>query len=146
VPYDSGQFDTRMGAGPLALARVGAAERLRGQGHAVQEQLFEPRVQRGPGEADRVRQAFRRVVGVNVCRYGSVQLTDTKPMPARGTCAQMLDVLRVDQQLRAQPGESVLLVVAARLNHPRDRHRAAVSVDPSDLETRPGASYGTLTW
>lgn len=42
VPYDSGQFDARMGAGPLVLARAGAAERLRGRGHAVEEHLLEP--------------------------------------------------------------------------------------------------------
>lgn len=42
VPYDSGQFDVRMGAGPLALARAGAAQRLREQGHAVDVQVLEP--------------------------------------------------------------------------------------------------------
>jgi arginase len=38
VPYDSGHFGMRMGAGPLALAEAGAARRLRGRGHAVQQQ------------------------------------------------------------------------------------------------------------
>lgn len=42
VPYDSGHFDTRMGAGPLALARAGAAQRLRQQGRAVEEEVLEP--------------------------------------------------------------------------------------------------------
>ena len=42
VPYDSGVFDSRMGAGPLALAAAGAAARLRGRGHAVQEQDLGP--------------------------------------------------------------------------------------------------------
>ncbi len=42
VPYDSGQFDVRMGAGPLALARAGVAQRLREQGHAVEVQILEP--------------------------------------------------------------------------------------------------------
>jgi arginase len=42
VPYDSGHFDVRMGAGPFALARAGAAVRLRAQGHAVEEQVLHP--------------------------------------------------------------------------------------------------------
>jgi arginase len=41
APYDAGAFDTRMGAGPLALA-AGAAQRLRGRGHAVEEVLLGP--------------------------------------------------------------------------------------------------------
>lgn len=42
VPYDSGLFDVRMGAGPLALTRGGAVQRLRDRGHTVQEQLLAP--------------------------------------------------------------------------------------------------------
>jgi arginase len=42
VPYDSGHFDLRMGAGPLALTRAGAAERLRSRGHHVDEQVLQP--------------------------------------------------------------------------------------------------------
>ncbi|WP_100499648.1 arginase family protein [Geodermatophilus chilensis] len=42
VPFDSGVRDARMGAGPLALARAGAAERLRRRGHEVDEQVLEP--------------------------------------------------------------------------------------------------------
>lgn len=42
VPYDSGTFGVRMGAGPLALSRAGAAQRLRELGHAVEEQRVEP--------------------------------------------------------------------------------------------------------
>jgi arginase len=41
-PYDSGHFDTRMGAGPLALLRAGAAARLRADGYAVEETVIEP--------------------------------------------------------------------------------------------------------
>jgi arginase len=41
VPYDSGHRDVRMGAGPLALAKAGAADRLRAQGHEVDERLIE---------------------------------------------------------------------------------------------------------
>jgi arginase len=37
VPYDSGHYGTRMGAGPLALAQAGAARRLRDRGHAVRQ-------------------------------------------------------------------------------------------------------------
>ncbi len=36
VPYDSGQYGVRMGAGPLALAAAGADRQLRDRGHAVQ--------------------------------------------------------------------------------------------------------------
>ncbi len=42
VPYDSGTFDARMGAGPLWLVRGGVVERLSERGHAVQEHLIEP--------------------------------------------------------------------------------------------------------
>ncbi|HEY0495788.1 MAG TPA: arginase family protein [Kutzneria sp.] len=41
VPYDSGHRDARMGSGPLALARAGAAARLRERGHTVQERVVE---------------------------------------------------------------------------------------------------------
>lgn len=41
VPYDSGVFDARMGAGPLALATV-ARQRLREAGHDVREHQVEP--------------------------------------------------------------------------------------------------------
>jgi arginase len=37
VPYDSGRYGMRMGAGPLALAEAGAARRLRDRGHTVQQ-------------------------------------------------------------------------------------------------------------
>lgn len=47
VPYDSGVFDARMGAGPLALAGAGAARRLRGRGHVVQEQVLAPSAEAG---------------------------------------------------------------------------------------------------
>ena len=42
VPWDSGRREVRMGAGPTALVRGGAAERLRAQGHTVEEQRIEP--------------------------------------------------------------------------------------------------------
>jgi arginase len=42
VPYDSGRYDVRMGSGPLALARAGAAQHLRQQGHVVRERLVAP--------------------------------------------------------------------------------------------------------
>lgn len=41
APYDSGHREVRMGAGPSALARAGAAERLRAHGHEVHDQLVE---------------------------------------------------------------------------------------------------------
>jgi arginase len=41
VPYDSGRRDKRMGAGPLALRRAGAADTLRGAGHDVDERVVE---------------------------------------------------------------------------------------------------------
>lgn len=42
TPYDSGQTETRMGAGPSALSQAGAADRLRAQGHDVSEQQLDP--------------------------------------------------------------------------------------------------------
>jgi arginase len=41
VPYDSGHHAVRMGAGPVALARAGAARSLRERGHRVVERLIE---------------------------------------------------------------------------------------------------------
>ena len=41
VPYDSGHHAVRMGAGPVVLARAGAARALREQGHRVEERLVE---------------------------------------------------------------------------------------------------------
>ena len=41
VPYDSGVFNARMGAGPLALA-AGAVQRLRSHGHATEEFVLQP--------------------------------------------------------------------------------------------------------
>ena len=41
VPYDSGHRDVRMGAGPLHLARAGAADRLRVGGQQVTEEVVE---------------------------------------------------------------------------------------------------------
>ncbi|WP_430790577.1 arginase family protein [Actinoplanes sp. G11-F43] len=41
VPYDSGHLDVRMGAGPTALVRAGAARQLRDQGLHVRERLIE---------------------------------------------------------------------------------------------------------
>ncbi|MFD5213954.1 arginase family protein [Microbacterium sp. NPDC058345] len=42
VPYDSGRFDERMGAGPRALMAAGAARTLRERGHTVTEKELEP--------------------------------------------------------------------------------------------------------
>jgi arginase len=41
VPYDSGHHADRMGAGPVALARAGAARSLRERGHRVEERVVE---------------------------------------------------------------------------------------------------------
>jgi arginase len=41
VPYDSGRREERMGAGPLALRRAGAAHTLRGAGYDVDERIVE---------------------------------------------------------------------------------------------------------
>ena len=40
--YDSGQAETRMGAGPSALVQAGAAGQLRARGHSVREQQLDP--------------------------------------------------------------------------------------------------------
>jgi arginase len=42
APYDSGQAGVRMGAGPIALDRGGAADRLRAGGHEVHVQSIAP--------------------------------------------------------------------------------------------------------
>ncbi|UNX56201.1 arginase family protein [Georgenia sp. TF02-10] len=42
VPYDSGRAEARMGAGPSALTRAGAGDRLRARGHSVCEQQLDP--------------------------------------------------------------------------------------------------------
>jgi arginase len=41
APYDSGRRDERMGAGPPALLRAGAADALRGAGHDVDQRVIE---------------------------------------------------------------------------------------------------------
>ncbi|MFI5894559.1 arginase family protein [Actinoplanes sp. NPDC051513] len=43
LPYDSGHYGVRMGAGPLALIEAGAARGLRDRGHTVQQQRLSPR-------------------------------------------------------------------------------------------------------
>jgi len=42
VPYDSGQRNVRMGAGPEHLRRAGLAEQLAAHGHGVDAQVIEP--------------------------------------------------------------------------------------------------------
>jgi arginase len=42
VPYDSGQRNVRMGAGPEHLRAAGLAEHIAAQGHAVDAQVIEP--------------------------------------------------------------------------------------------------------
>lgn len=42
VPYDSGQRNVRMGAGPEHLRSAGLSEHLRADGHAVDAQVIEP--------------------------------------------------------------------------------------------------------
>jgi arginase len=42
VPYDSGQRNVRMGAGPERLRAAGLAEQLAAQGHGVDVQVIEP--------------------------------------------------------------------------------------------------------
>jgi arginase len=101
APYDSGAFDVRMGAGPLALRRGGAARWLRERGHEVDEQVLEPT---SPWRAE-VQTAFelQRVVAAAVA---DARRAGRLPLLLAGNCNTTLGVLAG----LAQPGRRFGLV------------------------------------
>lgn len=90
VPYDSGVFDARMGSGPLALARAGAAQRLRGLGHAVEEVLLEPAS--SPGWRAELRTAFE-LDHVIAAAVTAAREASQIPLMMSGNCNATLGVL-----------------------------------------------------
>ncbi|MGY1733476.1 arginase family protein [Geodermatophilus sp. SYSU D01045] len=88
VPFDSGHEELRMGAGPTALARGGAADRLRGRGHVVTEQVVRP----DGGWRAEVATAFElsRVVAGAVA---AARVSGVVPVLLSGNCGTTLGVL-----------------------------------------------------
>jgi arginase len=87
VPYDSGAYNARMGAGPMALAGE-AAQRLRDSGHAVEEVTVEP----APGWRAELRTAFELHHGI----AGAVTAARREgqwPLLLAGNCNATLGVL-----------------------------------------------------
>jgi arginase len=100
VPYDSGVFDSRMGAGPLALATE-AGQRLRKAGHEVREHQVEPG-SAWRAEAQTAFELHRAIAEVvrDSSRTGEV------PLMLSGNCNATLGVLAG----LASPGRRVGLV------------------------------------
>ncbi|MGY1796105.1 arginase family protein [Geodermatophilus sp. SYSU D00525] len=88
VPFDSGHEELRMGAGPTALARGGAADRLRGRGHVVTERVVRP----DGGWRAEVATAFElsRVVAGAVA---AAWVSGAVPVLLSGNCGTTLGVL-----------------------------------------------------
>jgi len=88
APYDSGHADTRMGAGPTALDRGGAADRLRARGHLVRTQVLAP----SPGWQAELATAFEldRLVADAVARS---RVSEEVPVLLAGNCNTTLGVL-----------------------------------------------------
>ena len=101
VPYDSGVRDARMGAGPLALARAGAAHRLRDLGHEVDERVLEPT---SPWRAE-AQTAFE-LHGVVAEAVRAARRGSRLPLLLAGNCNTTVGVLAG----LAQPGRRLGLV------------------------------------
>ncbi|HZB20055.1 MAG TPA: arginase family protein [Blastococcus sp.] len=88
APYDSGHADTRMGAGPTALDRAGAVDRLRARGHVVRAQVLAP----SPGWQAELATAFEldRLVADAVARS---RASEEVPVLLAGNCNTTLGVL-----------------------------------------------------
>jgi arginase len=88
APYDSGHADTRMGAGPTALDRAGAADRLRARGHEVRTQVLAP----PSGWQAELATAFEldRLVADAVARS---RVSEEVPLLLAGNCNTTLGVL-----------------------------------------------------
>ncbi|TYP84612.1 arginase family protein [Blastococcus xanthinilyticus] len=88
VPWDSGHRNTRMGAGPTALAEAGAASRLRERGHAVVEQVLVSET----GWQAELATAFelQRLVSVAV---GQARAAGQVPLLLAGNCNTTLGML-----------------------------------------------------
>jgi arginase len=88
VPYDSGRRDERMGAGPLALTRAGAAGILSRRGHRVTERLIEA----APGWHAELQTAFelQRLISVEVT---AARAAGQVPLLLAGNCNTTSGVL-----------------------------------------------------
>ncbi|MGY1738866.1 arginase family protein [Geodermatophilus sp. SYSU D00684] len=88
VPFDSGHEELRTGAGPTALARGGAAGRLRGRGHAVTEQVLRP----GGAWRAELTTAFELCRAV-ASAVATVRPSGAVPVLLSGNCGTTLGVL-----------------------------------------------------
>jgi arginase len=99
VPFDSGHYGVRMGAGPLALARAGAARLLREQGHIVEERLLEP----APSWRAELATAFelQRLVAAEVA---TARTAGQVPLLLAGNCDTTVGMLADPATTRGRPG------------------------------------------
>jgi arginase len=98
VPYDSGHYGVRMGAGPLALGRAGAARLLRERGHTVEEQLLEP-----PAWRAELRTAFelQRLVAAEAA---AARTAGQLPLLLAGNCNTTVGMLASPAAGARRPG------------------------------------------
>ncbi|MGY1720680.1 arginase family protein [Blastococcus sp. SYSU DS0552] len=88
VPWDSGRHDVRMGAGPTALLRAGAVDRLRERGYGVREQVLMPS---GEWQAELTTTfALHRLVAQAVA---GARAAGEVPLLLSGNCNQTVGVL-----------------------------------------------------
>ncbi|MGY1841040.1 MULTISPECIES: arginase family protein [unclassified Modestobacter] len=88
VPYDSGRYDARMGAGPGVLSGAGAAERLRVRGHAVREEVVHP----GSEWRAELRTGFELQRAVAV-RAAEARAAGEHPVVLSGNCSATIGAL-----------------------------------------------------
>jgi arginase len=88
APWDSGQREARMGAGPIALSRAGAADRLRERGHDVHEQVVAPSTE-WQAELATAFELQRRVAEA----VAEARAADEVPLLLSGNCNTTVGVL-----------------------------------------------------
>lgn len=88
MPYDSGRRERRMGAGPSALVRAGAVDRLRARGYEVHEQAVEPT---SPWRAE-LRTTFELLRGIAAAAARSHE-AGRVPLLLSGNCHGTLGML-----------------------------------------------------
>lgn len=100
VPYDSGVFGARMGAGPAALARAWAAQRAGGHADAVEEVLLGPASSSWRAELRTAFELHRLIAGAVTGARQKSQL----PLLLSGNCNATLGVLAGLAQPRLRLG------------------------------------------
>ena len=89
VPYDSGQRNVRMGAGPERLRSAGLAEHLTARGHKVETQVIEPATMQWRAEVQTSFELMRAVADqVRAARAGG-----RFPLVLSGNCLSAVGVI-----------------------------------------------------